>query len=139
MILLLLLLVLYRTASSERDGTSGKYLFPVKAITRGLGTDLRYYEPTANATFRVVWQLEWNGISIISPTEVVPADFVDPINRLAQNMYSMCIHMCIYIYICVCIYIYIYIYTYAYIYIHIYIYICIRIDLSLYIYIYIYI
>ena len=33
--------------------------FPVKATTRGLGTDLRYYEPTANATFRVVWQLEW--------------------------------------------------------------------------------
>ena len=35
--------------------------FPVKATTRGLGTDLRYYEPTANATFRVVWRLEWNG------------------------------------------------------------------------------
>ena len=38
--------------------------FLVKATTRGLGTDLRYYEPTANATFRVVWRLEWNGKNI---------------------------------------------------------------------------
>ena len=51
-----------RVGSSEWDGTSVKYLFPVKAITRGLGTDLRYYEPTANATFGVVWRLEWNGM-----------------------------------------------------------------------------
>ena len=39
--------------------------FPVKATTRGLGTDLRYYEPTANATLRVVWRLEWNGICYV--------------------------------------------------------------------------
>ena len=38
--------------------------FPVKATTWGLGTDLWYYEPTANATFRVVWRLEWNGMEL---------------------------------------------------------------------------
>ena len=38
-------------------GQAANTCFPVKAITRGLGTDLWYYEPTANATFRVVWLL----------------------------------------------------------------------------------
>ena len=43
-------------------GQAANTFFPVKATTRGLGTDLRYYEPTAKATFRVVWRLEWNGM-----------------------------------------------------------------------------
>ena len=41
--------------------------FPVKATTWGLGTDLRYYEPTANATFKVVWRLEWNRTLMLRP------------------------------------------------------------------------
>jgi hypothetical protein len=41
---------------------------------------------------------------------------------VAQHVYNMHKHICIYAYVCVCIYMYIYIYTYIYTYIHIYIY-----------------
>ena len=84
--------------------------FPVKATTRGLGTDLRYYEPTANATFRVAWRLEWNGKAFAQRSLVRRA--AGRRLREANNELYMYIYIYIYIVEIPCIPYYYYYYYY---------------------------
>ena len=66
-------------------GRASNYYYYDYYYYEGLGTDLRYYEPTANATFRVVWQLEWNEnvYWLLSPQVSLPGQFIPPCaNRL---------------------------------------------------------
>ena len=88
----------------------------------------------AKAMFCLILSKCWRGLNnyhyhgYIAASNILQDDNgIDLGLEISTNIYSMHIHVCVYMYVCVYVYVYVYVHVYVYVCVYVYVYVCMHV------------